>query len=57
LILADGLSARCWDIIFVLEYRSANMYTLVVLQLLTSGVGKSSDGLGRFVILSLHSLS
>jgi hypothetical protein len=56
LILANRFAAGCWDIVFVLEYGLVDLWFLVW-QLLTSGVGKSSDGLGRFVILSLHNLS
>ena len=56
LVLANGFAAGCWNIVFVLGYELADV-CLLVQQLLTSGVGKSSDGLGRFVILSLHNLS
>jgi len=56
LVVANGLPTRRRDIIFILEFRLANLHTLVV-QVLTSGVGKSSDGLGRVVIFSLQSLS
>jgi hypothetical protein len=56
LVVANGLPTRCRDIIFILESRLANSHAPVV-QVLTSGVGKSSDGLGRVVIFSLQSLS
>ena len=56
LVLANGFAAGCWNIVLVLEYELVDE-CFQVSQLLTSGVGKSSDGLGRFVILSLHNLS
>jgi hypothetical protein len=56
LILANRFAARGWNIVFVLEDGLVGVCRCV-LRVLTSGVGKSSDGLGRLVILSLHNLS